>query len=184
MTRHLQPRENASTVRGHATSNRARIWERFQSALALSQPAGTDPRNCSVYLRANSGLCNTRKTLLWVCRICCQEYSGLHFSQDAHVKVLTICAFWFGTAPVILWNKSKFDAGCPWAHSPSSRGAWDAAHLANMYSCETIRIHIRLNANTGGGWGGGGRSLWKQAAVKSLASLYVDWMECEMFIYL
>lgn len=58
MTRHLQPRENASTVRGHATSNGGQdLSRRFQSALALSQPAGMDPWDCSVYLQTDCRLC-------------------------------------------------------------------------------------------------------------------------------
>lgn len=62
VTRHLQPGENASTVRGHATSNGGEVGgsgegqdlsRRFQSAPALSRPAGMDPWCCSVYLQTD-----------------------------------------------------------------------------------------------------------------------------------
>lgn len=73
------------------------LSQRFQSALALSRPAGMNPWNCSVYLQTDCGLCDDASLSPW------DLLSGifeLNFSRDSHIKVfnhLSQCALLFVT---------------------------------------------------------------------------------------
>lgn len=62
------------------------LSQRFQSALALSQAAGTDPWKRSVYLWTDLGLCNT--TIMLLSGFTVRTILKPHFSQNTRLVCL------------------------------------------------------------------------------------------------